>query len=171
MTCLNRKNLEGNITLITYIFLLLIAIILTYLNVPNSLLQIILAIVFFTGATTKYFFSSFRATFREVKNFCRQHEWKDLILETGQFLAFPPGCVMPVPVPVVGNEPLRLLTAPDDLADLTLMPVLGLLGLILANQKNWNLSLIIVSAILLIIIKHRQTTKLIFKIFISLNKV
>lgn len=175
----SRRNIilvrmkERKITLLTYTFIILILGILAYFNLPKTYLIIVLVIVLFIGATIRYFFSCFRARFKEVKIFCRRHNWKNLILESGQYLAFPFGGVMPVPVPVATNEALDYLDTKSDLADIVLMPIGCVLGAIIGYREeiNWWQTLIATTLFLYMAINFRQLEELVFKIFIKLNRV
>lgn len=168
---LRRK--ERKVTLLMYTFVILISGILAYFNLPKTYFIIVLVIIFFTGTTIRYFFSCFRAKFEEVKIFCRSHNWKNLILESGQYLAFPPGGIMPVPVPVATNEPFDYLDAKSDLADIVLPPISWILGAIVGygEEINWWQILIATTLFLYIKINFRQLKELVFKIFTKLNRV
>ena len=167
---------ERNIDLIMYaciLYICVVSVYSNYLNLPKFFLVSFPAISLCILAIIRYFFSSFRAEFIRAKSFSKSHEWKKLTLESGQYLAFPFGGVMPVPVPVATNEALDYLDTKSDLADIVLMPIGCVLGAIIGYREeiNWWQTLIATTLFLYMAINFRQLEELVFKIFIKLNRV
>jgi hypothetical protein len=45
-----------------------------------------------------------RAFYQYLQQWCQEHDWTDLFVEQCQFWAFPPGSVIPVPIPTYALE-------------------------------------------------------------------
>ena len=58
---------------------------------------------------------------RYIQQWCQEHGWTDLFVEQRQFWAFPPGAVIPVPVPIQALEGFY--------AEQEMTPQVGLLNL------------------------------------------
>jgi hypothetical protein len=45
-----------------------------------------------------------RSFYQYLQQWCQEHDWTDLFVEQFQFWAFPPGSVIPVPIPTYALE-------------------------------------------------------------------
>jgi hypothetical protein len=62
-----------------------------------------------------------RVLHQYIQQWCQEHDWTDLFVEQRQFWAFPPGAVLPVPVPTHALEGFY--------AEREMTPQVGLLNL------------------------------------------
>ncbi|MFB2771651.1 hypothetical protein ACE1AT_20520 [Pelatocladus sp. BLCC-F211] len=45
---------------------------------------------------------------KNIKKWCQENGWTNLFTQGGQLYAFPPGAVIPLPLPIVNIEPTKI---------------------------------------------------------------